>query len=55
MISDAEEDQNNQSEDWLPICDNKGRMYFYNKNTGETQRTYPKIYNKKQEKYLNIL
>jgi len=42
-------------EPWLPICNSLGFMYFYNKTTGECQWGYPKKYDSKKKKYVNIL
>ena len=40
---------------WLPVCNNKGFMYFYNEKTGECQYSYPKIYDDNTQSYLSIL
>lgn len=40
---------------WMPICNNQGFVYFYNKKTGECQYSFPKIYNPNKKEYSHIL
>ena len=39
---------------WLVIANNHGVIYFYNKSFGNCQWTYPKEYDKRKQKYVNI-
>jgi hypothetical protein len=60
LSSDSENEQqiniNYKTEeyDWLPICNKEGIICFFNKKNGQTQWTFPKIYNHKTKRYETI-
>jgi hypothetical protein len=48
ILQDAENE-------WLPVCNNQGFIYFYKRNTGECQYAFPKVYNPAKKAYSQIL
>lgn len=41
-------------QDWLPVCNNQGFVYFYKKTSGECQYAFPKVYNPKTKGYSHL-